>query len=279
MAKKATSKSTVPAKQSGNNTPALPPEIDITADIGGGLEGADKDSYAIPFLRVIQKMSPQVDEASPEYNEDARPGMLLNTVTGELIDAKSEDVHFLPCAFQRRFLLWGPRDNGGGYEGEYLPEQAAQLRHDGKAVEIDGRLYAAGEDGKASEKTSSRFTDTRSHFGILLVGETATPVLLSLSSTQIKKSKQLMSILSQARVDTAKGPAVPPTWLNKIKLGTVVESNDNGSWHGIRFEADGFITDPALYNMAKGFHDQVANEQARADYAAAHEESSTSDKF
>jgi hypothetical protein len=72
-------------------------KIDFLADIGGGMEGTDKESFAIPFLKVIQKTSPEVDEADAAYNAKAKPGMLMNSVTGELFNGKT-GLTFLPCA-------------------------------------------------------------------------------------------------------------------------------------------------------------------------------------
>ena len=55
--------------------------VNYEADACAGREGADKDSYAIPFLLVLQPLSPQVvDKLVP----GAEAGMLLNSVTNEL---------------------------------------------------------------------------------------------------------------------------------------------------------------------------------------------------
>src|SRR6267142_1183048 len=39
-----------------------------------GMEDADRDSFAIPFLVILQKMSPQLDRNDPEYISEAREG-------------------------------------------------------------------------------------------------------------------------------------------------------------------------------------------------------------
>ncbi len=45
------------------------------ADAGMGMEGTTVESFAIPFLLVLQSLSPQVDEAGGTAIEGARPGM------------------------------------------------------------------------------------------------------------------------------------------------------------------------------------------------------------
>ena len=105
-------------------------------------------------------------------------------------------------------------------------------------------------------------------------------MLLPLSSTQIKRSKQLMSMLSSAKVQGPKGLVTPPTWMNKIKITTGLESNDQGSWYGVRLEADGFIQDKDLYEAGKAFHEAIAAGEAKANFAEARDESApSSDKF
>jgi hypothetical protein len=271
--KKVSKKKTASKKELATTQNQLPVGFNIEADSGAGMEGTDKDSFAIPFLAVIQKMSPQVDETDPKYIEEARPGMLTNTVTNALYDGKT-GVIFLPCAYQRRFLQWGPRDAGGGFKGEWLPEEAAKAEQDGDVVNMDGRLYFPDDKGEVSEKKCDYLGDTRNHFGILIDPETeeVTPALLSLSSTQIKKSKQLMTLLNGVKVDGAKGKITPPTWVNRVRLTTIPESNDKGSWHGIRVELDGFIDSQDLYDAGKELHDIIAAGKVNVKYEEAAEQ-------
>ena len=63
-------------------------------DAGRGMEEADKDSYAIPFLAILQGLSPQIESV-----EGARPGMICNTITNELF----KECLVIPCYYQRRF--------------------------------------------------------------------------------------------------------------------------------------------------------------------------------
>ena len=56
---------------------AMVAAIDFAADDGMGTEGADKDSFAIPFLSILQPLSPQVAEGA----EGAKAGRFINSVT------------------------------------------------------------------------------------------------------------------------------------------------------------------------------------------------------
>lgn len=243
---------------------------DIQADSGMGMEGTDKDSYAIPFLSVLQSNSPQLTENDGAYIEEARQGMLFNTVTQQLFSGK-DGVDFVPCAFNRRFIRWAPRKQGGGFKGELLPEQVAKLRDCGEIKEHpdNGRLYFPLDDGAIDEDRCDLLADTRSHFGLVLTEDGPQRVLLALTSTQIKKSRMLMSMLDQIKVSTPNGKVTPPTFYNVVHINTVPESNDQGSWYGVKFTPNGFVTDNEVYQNGKAFHNAVVEEKVDVNYEKA----------
>ena len=250
--------------------------LNFGSDVGKGTEGADKDSFAIPFLRVLQSNSPQVNEARGEYIKDAKAGMLFNTATRELFDGK-EGVVILPCAFQRRFIQWAPRGSDGGFEGEHTQEEVAKLEEAGLAVELERRLYVVEKPGETPhEKKNDRLQDTRSHFVIVETADGFGQALLALSGTQIKKSKQLMSMISSVKVETPDGKVTPPTWMNRVRVTTVAESNDEGDWFGVQFVAEGLIDRQDLYDAGRDFNETVAEGKAKVDHNAAKDDASGS---
>lgn len=238
------------------------------ADFGGGFEGADKDSFAIPFLQVLQKMSPLVDEDNPRYVQGAKAGMLYNTVSQKLYDGK-EGVTIIPCAFKRSFIQWGGREGDGGFKGEFTPEQfAAMVEDEKKVITLEGRHFKPNEDGSVNEKKNDYFADTRSHF-ILIVepnGEISRAIL-SLSSTQMKASKMLMTALQNKRIERNGVKVMPPTFANLVKLTTVGQSNDKGSWSGARFDLTGLVTDASMFAEAKDFYKAIVAGDVKVDYA------------
>lgn len=253
--------------------------MDFAADAGAGMEGTTQDSFAIPFLSVLQANSPQVTQGDAKYMPEARPGMLLNTVSGTLYDGQKGAL-FVPAAYRRAFLQWGPRQGeNAGFRGEHRPEEIEKMRAERRIVEMEGRLYAPLEDGSVNPKRSPTFRDTRMHYGMLLSDDTQAdfmPVLLSLTSTQIKKSKQLMSALTAVKVTLSDGRKItPPTFANVVRVTTVPESNDQGNWFGVRFTVEGQVANADLYQAAKEFHGNVlkgsvnVNHEAAADAGAA----------
>lgn len=214
---------------------------DMAADAGMGLEGADKDSFAIPFLAMLQGLSPQLETV-----EDAKPGLFINTITQEVF----KSVVVVPCAYQRRYLRWAPRDAGGGYKGDYQPIEVETGKIPGVERGEDGRMRLEGDELK----------DTRNHF-VLVQSESGVwqPALLSLSSTQIKKSKRWMSLIQGIELRTPEGKAfTPPSFSHMYRLTGVKEENSKGSWWGINVENAGQVADAQLYAKARDFSKQVA---------------------
>ena len=245
----------------GGHNDALPANVaDMASYSGAGMENTDRESFAIPFLAVIQKTSPQVDKDTDLYIKGAEAGDLLLTSTNELFkDEDGVDVVF--CGYRRVFLRWAPIDEGGGFKGEIPVEEVAVLRSKGKLIEEDGRLFADNGDIVA---------DTRIHY-VLVVREdgTFTPAVMSLKSTQIKKSKMLMTqIQSYIAKDSAGKSFTPPSFGHLFHVETIAESNDKGSWRGWKLSRTGFVEDADLFAAAIEFHKMSVTEGVKVNYEA-----------
>lgn len=83
----------------------------------------DMDSYAIPRIAVLEKMSPQVDPDAGEYIEGAKAGMLCNSVMGELYTS----ILAIPVKRRRVYLEWTPRNLGGGFVAEHNGAEGGEL--------------------------------------------------------------------------------------------------------------------------------------------------------
>lgn len=239
----------------------------FAADAGQGMEGASAESFAIPFLSVLQKGSPQVDEASGAALEGAKAGMFFENVTNRMYDGKT-GIIIVPCSYKRVFIRWGAKDLGGGFKGEISADEIAEMRARGEIKELDGQLLAPLEDGSLNPKKSDTFKDTRNHYVLLVDSQTGawTEALLSLASTQIKKSKMLMSALASVKVNGPSGLFTPPTFANMVSVKTLGESNDKGTWFGVKFELAGMVTRPEIYAAAKAFHASVVKGAVVAKY-------------
>lgn len=213
----------------------------LAQDAGAGTEGADRASFAIPFIQALQGLSPQLERV-----DGAKPGMLINTIT----EAVSKELRVIPCAFQRRYVRWAPRDEGGGYKGDLSP------------LDVEGgKLHGATRDPESGHWSleGDELKDTRNHY-VLVETEDGTwqPALLSLTSTQIKKSKRWMSRIQGLEMRTSAGkPFTPPSYSHIYRITTVKEENSKGAWWGLVIDMDGPVQDAGLYAKAKAFSQSV----------------------
>lgn len=245
-------------------------QIDYSGYSGAGIEEADRDSFALPFLMVLQKGSPQVDEASGQALEGAKAGMLYDNISQTMYDGK-EGLLVVPCNFRRTFIRWGAENGGEGFKGELSPEVVATMIESGDIKELDNRLYVPLADGSVHDKKCDRISDTRNHYVLVIdpvTGDTR-PALISLASTQIKKSKGWLTDMNNVKVDGPAGRFTPPTFASVYRVTTIPESNDKGTWYGVRLSREG-KSSKQLFEAGKAFYDTVKKGNVEAKYEQAH---------
>lgn len=199
------------------------------ADLAGaGIEEARQSDVALPMIRIVQLLSPQMDPKKPEYLPDAEAGDIINSATQELYSGE-EGVLFIPCFFKSAFLEWWPRDSkeGKGFVKEWP---------------IDSDIMSKVERNERGQDMTERGTyviDTAHHYGLLIEADgTPTPCVITMASTQRKKSKQW--ITRQMAIKTKiPNPATgreelktAPTFMVAYRLKSTAESNDRGRWNG-----------------------------------------------
>lgn len=206
-------------------------------DAGAGFENADGDSYAIPFLKLLQSTSKACKKSSGEYIKGAEEGFIMDTVTKDFFE---DGLRIIPCAFTRSFIEWIPVDDGGGFVAKHTPEN------------LPG--YTTNEDGKWITKDGHELVDTREHFILYETADgTWVPALLAMTSTNLKVSRQMMSMLRQTKLPSGKRA---PMYGCVIKLSTIPQSDGDFDWFIYKVEGDGFVPDEDLFAAAKDFHEQ-----------------------
>ena len=92
--------------------------IDFSAQAGAGLENVSNEDLQVPFLQIIQTNSPEVDKAASDYEskgiEGASAGDVFDTVSRKVIADFGEPVRVIPIAYNKAYVEWVPREQGGG---------------------------------------------------------------------------------------------------------------------------------------------------------------------
>ena len=233
---------------------ALPVAVEeLEAMSGYGFEDADRDAYAIPFIRLLQTNSPQCNPDEAAYIDGARAGMFFNTVTGQLY---GKEINVIPVHYGRDFVEWQP--NRGGFVAAHGPDPSILDR----VVEIDDKNNSILQNGNIIQ-------DTRNHFVLLADAPEAGPIIVSLNSTGIRHSKKWMSLLGNLILpnSTKKAPMFAGVW----KISSIQNENDEGKWYQIGnksatcVEFIGWVSKPQL-EAAKAARELIISGTAKADW-------------
>ena len=100
-----------------------------------------------------------------------------------------------------------------------------------------------GADNKDRLENGNYVEDTGNHFVYVLDGD-YNPVeqaLITMKSTQKKKSKTWNSMIMSRRTQGKNGMYNPPSWSTVYKLTTTKESNSQNSWYGWVIDFDKYL--------------------------------------
>jgi hypothetical protein len=207
---------------------------------GTGLEDTTTEDFAIPFIRVLQPMSPQVQKQNGSYVEGASAGDLYNTVTGEAYDGE-KGITIVPCAYNKKYIEWIPREKGGGL---------VNANHD---ISILSKCTRDPETRRYYTPEGNEIVETAQFFILVVKEGNAQQAVLAFTSTQLGVARKWLTMLRMARVQNSKGESVEaPMFAYSYKLTTTTQSNDKGSWNAYSINQDS-ATDMSIAMVAKDF--------------------------
>lgn len=242
-------------------------------DAGTGFEEATRESYATPFLVVLQDLSPQVKSKMPGYIKGAEPGMIFDTVSQKFYP----NVRVIPCHYSQAVIEWIPRDKGGGFVAAHSVTDGAKLL-----------AQAVREKSKNVLPNGHELQLTAQHFVLLLNEDgTATGALIAMKSTQLKYSRRWMTSMKAAPfIEVAGAMHAPAMFDYSYKLDSMEEANEDGSWWSwditdrqrvVSDKSNFTATEAAIYRQAREFRGAMAAGRAKVDWesAATHDKTGT----
>ena len=232
------------------NAGALATNI-FEADANQGAQNIAQDDLALPFLKVLGQLSPEINSRDAKYIKGAQPGMILNTVTGDYYDGE-KGINVLPVFYKRQFIEW--QDRG------------ASLGAPVAIHEVDSDLLSKVTRDKSNKDrlpNGNYLENTASHF-VILMGDTPTTALISMKATQLKISRKWNSMMMGIKMQGKNGLFTPPTYSHIYNLKTVQMSNDKGTWFGWDVSKVGPVQDKSVYDIAKNFAERVGKGEIEA---------------
>ena len=205
-------------------------ENEVQKNIYGGIDEADfvqqateqekfkKDEAVIPFSRILQPLSPQLNEVP-----GAAAGMIHNAATNNLIDGKKGCL-IVPVKHQWSYTEWVSREDGGGFVADWgESEDGWQSKCD-----LDQRIAykPVTRDGHVIVKAR--------HFAIFILYEDGTiePSILPFTGTALKVARQWSSMMQNApKLMTSKGMMTPAFFYYVYQLNTELVKNNSYTWY------------------------------------------------
>lgn len=259
-------RASVPATRPAAQPPAdpatvanLPAFMRQDADIGK--EAIKSEDIEIPRLKLIQGLSPELQD----YNE-LRPGNFFHPAAEMIFD---EPFRAVPIFMDRRYILWRPRDQGGGVlaraddgvhwspaEGEFT---VTLDKKDGGG-QVTWKLAKTVQQSGLANWGTMNPSDPNSPpaatlmFNYLLAfpdHPEVMPAILTFQRTSIKSGRKFNTKIKTVRT---------PLFGTVYEFSSFVDHNSRSQeFHNIAVKGAGLVEDEGLYNQYKALHQQFAN--------------------
>tara|TARA_B100000809_G_scaffold33290_3_gene29096 strand:- start:3760 stop:4449 length:690 start_codon:yes stop_codon:yes gene_type:complete len=198
-----------------------------------GNENVGASDLQTPRIKLLQQLSPELDENSASYIEEAKQGDMLNTVTGTVHNT----LYVVNLFYTREFAVYSKRElGGGGFHGSASTESEAMDRIN----EIGGT------------PDSHVVRETGKHILLLLDEENYEPsseAMMLMDGSKLTVSNQWNSKLRMQNTDR-----FASVW----KVGTVRQSNSKGQWWNFSINFHGWV-DKDLHEHAKTLYNRLGN--------------------
>lgn len=183
---------------------------------GEGLEDLSAEDKGLPYVDILQPLSPEVDEI-----EGAKAGMIVNKATKEVVDG-DKGIRFVPACRDHVYTEWKPRDSGGGLVATHQID-------DPVVVEAKSKQRF----GKHLLPNGNELIETYYLYGIILDDEdTPSPAVISFTSTKIGPLKTLLTRADAIMIKTPNGRKFKaPLFGHVWRLRTEKKKKDNYTWY------------------------------------------------
>lgn len=164
----------------------------------------------IPFLKILQKLSPQCDEENEEFVKGAKPGAFMNSLTGKVY---GKSIKVIPIYYTKNYIEWKP--NRGGLV---------------KVHDIEPDMIDKSDYSEWKLPNGNLIVETMNYYCLLADDIGSGVVVFSLTSSALKYARAWNTQINTTRLDNGnKAPFFSSVW----ELSTKQNKNDSGTWHTI----------------------------------------------
>ena len=208
----------------------VPAHINLEG-VGRGNENVGQN-VIVPRIKLLQKMSNEVDKHHKEYIKGAEVGDFINTLTKQTMP----EIYCLSLTFKVQWAVWRNMDLGGGYGGSFDTEQEAK-------------------DCVASQEVPEEWDVKENHAHLLLIIDPETGELDSAPTIfDFTGSKLATSRAWNSKIAMQGGDRFASVWKISSKS---VESKSGFSYMNIDLDCEGWA-DKKYFDVAEAMYEQYA---------------------
>lgn len=244
----------VPAVPEQTNR-ALAMPFDYGTDAGEGMDLGIED-LLIPFVGLLQQLSPACDKTDDAYIPGAEPGKIINRATKELLD----HLDLVPAVRRRTYV-------------EYTPETPRKFvsEHETNSPVVKALLESGMKRNELKLPNGNLLVETFTMFAIQLNPE-GNPIgflVVPFSSTKIQAWRQYWTT-----IDTARVAKQAPLFAHTLRLGVKSAKNAKGKFFNFDMKPlKGGVLESmiaptsAAYQAARDLRDAISTGRAKVDHA------------
>lgn len=217
------------SKTETENLPAVSPMASLPAELMEGMladaglgVSTDPNEVGIPFLYILQDLSPQVKKRDEAYIEGAEVGDIYNNVTKEVIPS-SVGFDWIEVGFEAAQVEWKP--NRGGFAGKHPGD--TPLRSEVKMTQVDDKMVPLLPNGNV-------LTETKYHYGLYRRSATESApagpweaAVIGMASTMIACSRELEGMKKRLKLPNG---AIAPAFALVYTFSTRLVKKNNNEW-------------------------------------------------
>jgi len=209
----------------------LPASIDLESMAGQGNEFVTARDTKLPIIKILYGSSPVLNDRDPRFDENANVGDIWSETSGRVWKGRTGFL-VAPCLYINTFNEWKDKGESTG--------RPVKIHLDPAIMNETKRDM----DGKDRLPNGNYVEDTGNHFVCILDEEynVVEQALITMKSTQKKKSKMWNSMIGSRRAQGKNGFYNPPTFSQVYKLAITKESKGDYTWSGWVVEFVGLMT-------------------------------------
>jgi hypothetical protein len=262
-----TKKPESPATPTGSAVVATPPApagalVDqklaalFLEDTGRGFESMSKQDYALPFIKLLQQLSPEVTKGDAQFIPEAEAGDFVNSVTGELYKGE-KGIIAVPVAFERVYIEWRPRKLGGGFVANYKTKEEAAAK---------SKPWA--KPGQFDKDVDNLVAETAQHYCLVFSPTLGwVPAVFAMTSTKLKASRVWNTLAAQTKVPGTNRQL--PLFGAAYRITSKLTKKQDNSFYVPEVAQMKILDNVEDYAAAKEFGKTVSEGAAKVDYTKA----------